>query len=132
MDCLFCAILAGDIPSRKVYEDDLAYAFLDINPFGTGHTLVIPKRHVVSALEDDGAFAEIAPAVTKVAHLLVGALDADGVNIFSSAGKVAGQEVFHLHVHVVPRYASNPGLRNLFTHSHDDLDAVHAKILAAA
>lgn len=131
MDCLFCSIVAGDVPSRKVYEDAAAYAFLDINPFGTGHTLVIPKRHAVSALEDDGTFAEIAPAVTTVARTLVDALGADGVNILSSAGAVAGQEVFHLHVHVVPRYESSPGLRNLFVHSHDDLDAVLARITGA-
>nr|WP_269451922.1 HIT domain-containing protein [Tessaracoccus coleopterorum] len=66
MDCLFCAIAAGDIPSHRVYEDDVAYAFLDISPWQVGHTLVIPRRHSVDVLEDDAVLAEIAPSVARV------------------------------------------------------------------
>ena len=104
MDCLFCAIAAGDIPSRQVYADDAAIAFLDINPFKRGHTLVIPRRHVDDLLAPDEALTEIAPAVSATARLLTERLGADGVNLLVNSGSVAGQEVFHLHVHVIPRY----------------------------
>lgn len=111
MDCLFCAIVAGDIPSRRVYADQAAVAFLDINPWKRGHTLVLPRRHVTDVLAADEALTEIAPAISATARLLTDRLDADGVNLLSNAGAAAGQEVFHLHVHLVPRYADDPGLR---------------------
>lgn len=126
MDCLFCSIVAGDIPSRQVYADDAAIAFLDIAPFHRGHTLVIPRRHVTDVLDDPAALGEITPAIEATANLLAERLDADGLNIFSSAGAVAGQEVMHLHVHLVPRYESAPGLRELFHRQADpdELDDV--------
>ena len=111
MDCLFCAIVAGGIPSRQVYADSSAIAFLDINPWKRGHTLVIPRRHVTDVLAVDEAMTEIAPAIGATARLLRDRLAADGINLLSNAGAVAGQEVFHLHVHLVPRYADDPGLR---------------------
>ncbi|MDR1833803.1 MAG: HIT family protein [Propionibacteriaceae bacterium] len=129
MDCIFCAILAGEIPSKKVYEDETAFAFLDINPFHAGHTLVIPKRHVADLTADPQALAEIAPAVTNVAGLLLGKLDAEGLNLLVNSGSVAGQEVFHLHVHLIPRYADNPGMAGLARRDPDiDLDAVYRRI----
>ncbi|MDF1488004.1 HIT family protein [Tessaracoccus caeni] len=124
MDCLFCAIVDGTIPSRRVYEDDVAYAFLDISPWQRGHTLVVPKRHSVDVLEDDLVLAEIAPAVARVGRLLKEKLGAAACNVLSSAGAVSGQEIFHSHVHVVPRYADAPGLRNLFARSEHDLEQV--------
>lgn len=131
-DCLFCKIVAGEIPSREVYSDEHAYAFLDIAPFKTGHTLVIPRRHVTDVLADPDALTEIAPAIATTARLLVDRLGADGLNVFSSAGEVAGQEVFHLHVHLVPRYADAPGLRRLFERDADaDVAATHARITSA-
>jgi histidine triad (HIT) family protein len=102
-DCLFCRIVAGEIPSRQVYADDVAVAFLDVAPWQRGHTLVVPRRH------------------------------ADGLNLLSSAKAVAGQEIFHLHVHLVPRYADRPGLSGLIGSERGDdtdLDAVHAAITA--
>jgi histidine triad (HIT) family protein len=127
-DCVFCKIIAGDIPSRKIDEDEHSYSFLDIAPFHPGHTLVVPKRHVDSFLADPPALSEITPAIDRVSRLLVDRLDADGMNLFSSAGAVAGQEVFHLHVHLVPRYAETGGLRNLFgpkpAATDEDLEAV--------
>ena len=126
MDCLFCSIVAGDVPSRQVYADDHAIAFLDIGPFHRGHTLVIPRRHVADLIEDPSALGEITPAIEATSRLLMEKLDADGLNLFSSAGKVAGQEVPHLHVHLVPRYASSPGLKNLLEKDADpdELDTV--------
>ncbi len=128
-DCLFCRIVAGEIPSRRVYEDDLAIAFLDIAPWQLGHTLVIPRRHVVDALAEEGALAEIAPAVQRVGNLLKDRLGATACNILSNAGADSGQEVFHLHVHVLPRYADNPGISTMRGQITADLDAVHAQVM---
>ncbi len=129
MACLFCSIVAGDIPARRIYEDDKAIAFLDINPWKRGHTLVIPRRHVDDLLSADEALTEIAPAVTATARLLTERLGADGMNLLSNAGAVAGQEVFHLHLHLVPRYADDPGMRALFDRDTAiDLDEVQAAL----
>lgn len=130
MDCLFCAIVAGEVPSRQVYADESAIAFLDIGPFHRGHTLVVPRRHVEHVLADPSAWVEVAPAVAAVTELLSTRLDCAGINVFSSAGAVAGQEVPHLHVHLVPRYADAPGLRGLLEHRADpgELDAVHGEL----
>ncbi|MBK7821447.1 MAG: HIT family protein [Tessaracoccus sp.] len=128
MDCLFCAIAAGDIPSKKVYEDEAAYAFLDIAPWQEGHTLVIPKRHAVDVLEDDAILAEVAPAVARVGRLLKERLGADACNVVSNAGAASGQEVFHAHVHVLPRWDSSPGLSRLKTTVTADLDDVWRRI----
>ncbi len=129
MACLFCSLVAGDIPSRQVYADEHAIAFLDIGPWKRGHTLVIPRRHVDDVLDPDEALSEIAPAISATARLLTEKLGADGLNLLSSAGVAAGQEVFHLHVHLVPRYADDPGLRGLFDRDPSiDLDEVYAAI----
>lgn len=131
-DCLFCRIVSGEIGSRQVYADEHAIAFLDIAPFHQGHTLVIPRRHVDDVLSDADVLKEIAPAISHVAELLVRRLGADGMNVFTSAGSVAGQEVFHLHVHLIPRYENRPGLRALFTKDDTpvDLDEVLAKLVS--
>ena len=130
-DCIFCRIVSGAIPSRRVYQDGHAYAFLDVAPWHRGHSLVVPRRHVPDVITAEPALTEIAPAIEAVARLLVERLDADGVNLVSSSGAVAGQEVFHLHVHVVPRYAEQAGLRLLVNPAATpdaELDAVHRKI----
>ena len=132
--CLFCGIVAGTIPSRQVYSDEHAVAFLDIGPWQRGHSLVVPRRHVPDLLTGAPTLSEIAPAVDTVSRLLVDRLGADGLNLVSSAGAVAGQEVFHLHVHLVPRYAAAPGLARLVepaVASESELDAVLAQITGA-
>lgn len=132
MSCLFCRIVAGEIPSAQVYADDAAIAFLDINPWHVGHTLVIPRRHVDDLVGDPDALTEIAPAISAVSRLLVDRLAADGLNLLSSSGATAGQEVFHLHVHLIPRYAHRPGLRELMVREPDiDLDRVHRQLVGA-
>jgi histidine triad (HIT) family protein len=131
--CLFCRIVAGEVPSRQIYADEHAVAFLDIGPWHRGHSLVVPRRHVPDLVTGSPALTEIAPAIDAVARLLVHRLAADGVNVLSSTGAVAGQEVFHLHVHVVPRYADEPGLGRLVnpdTVPDGELDAVHAQVTA--
>lgn len=129
-DCLFCRIVAGEIPSARVYEDADAIAFLDIAPFKRGHTLVVSKRHVPNALADADVLATLAPAVTAVGALLTERLGADGMNILTNVNEVAGQSVFHLHVHLIPRYADDPGFAALVRRAPaaDDLDAVRAAL----
>jgi histidine triad (HIT) family protein len=133
--CLFCGIVAGTIPSRQVYSDAHAVAFLDITPWHRGHTLVVPRRHVPDFASGAAALTEIAPAVDAVARLLQHRLAADGLNLLSSAGAVAGQTVFHLHVHVIPRYADEPGLErmeNPGSAPEGELESVYRSIKAGA
>ena len=130
-DCLFCAIVEGSLPSRQVYADDSAVAFLDIQPWHRGHTLVVPRRHVVSVVDDPSMWADVQAAVEHVVPLLVDRLSASGLNVLMSAGAVAGQEVMHAHVHLVPRYHdAATGLDNLLGRDSTDLDAVLAELLA--
>lgn len=130
MSCLFCSIVAGEIPSKLVYEDDAALAFLDINPWHAGHTLVIPKKHVETVLEDASTLADIAPAIVATSALLTAKLGADGMNVLSNAGGVSGQEVFHAHVHLIPRYANLPGIAGLSMREDGiDLNEIHDRIV---
>lgn len=130
MDCPFCKIVAGDIPAKQIYADDHAIAFLDIAPWHVGHTLVIPRRHVADLFEQPEALTEIAPAIAATSRLLVDRLAADGLNLFNSNGVAAGQEVFHLHVHLVPRFAHRTGVRELFVREPGiDLERVHRQIV---
>jgi histidine triad (HIT) family protein len=131
--CVFCAIVAGRVPSWQVYADEHAVAFLDLAPWHRGHTLVVPRRHVPDLVTGAPALAEIAPAVDAVARLLKHRLAADGLNLLSSAGPVAGQEVQHLHIHVIPRYADEPGLPHLINPGSapdGELESVYAQIRA--
>ena len=109
-DCIFCAIAAGEIPSCKIWEDDVAVAYLDINPCSPGHTLVVPREHVRGLLDaDDALLAALVPRVRKVAAHLKEKLPCDGFNILQNNGACAGQSVFHLHFHIVPRKDGGPG-----------------------
>ena len=123
-NCVFCAIAAGEIPSFKVYEDDLVLAYLDINPFTKGHTLVIPKAHSTGLLDtDEKTLAEVIARVKKVAAHLKAALPCDGFNILQNNGAAAGQTVMHLHFHIVPRYGTEP---IVFESRPGDMDALKA------
>ena len=104
-NCVFCAIAANEIPSFKLYEDDLVLAYLDINPFSKGHTLVIPKEHSSGLLDtSDETLAALVARVKKVASHLKATLPCDGFNILQNNGEAAGQTVMHIHFHIVPRY----------------------------
>lgn len=132
-DCLFCRIVAGQIPSRTVYTDEHAVAFLDLAAWHRGHTLVISRRHTPDLVTGVPTLPSIAAAVDVVARLLKDRLAPDGINVLSSAGSAAGQTVFHTHVHVVPRYAAEPGLAALVHPgevSAAELDAVHRQLRA--
>lgn len=103
-DCVFCAIAAGEIPSFKIYEDDFVLAFLDINPFSEGHTLVIPKEHYKGLLDvPPNVLAVLLERVQKVSSHIAKALACDGFNILQNNGAAAGQTVNHIHFHIVPR-----------------------------
>ena len=108
-NCLFCKIVAGELPGQIVAEDELTVAFMDINPATRGHALVVPRNHTPNVLE---AGPEDLAATIKAAQLLARRvterLGADGVNLLNSCGLAAWQTVFHLHVHVIPRYADDP------------------------
>lgn len=133
--CLFCRIVSGEIPSRRIYADETAVAFLDIAPWHRGHSLVIPRRHVEDGTSQPQAWQEISTGLTAVAGLLTRRLGAQGVNFLANCGAVAGQEVFHFHVHVVPRYADRPGIAGLATRDEtaaDDLDGLHRLLTGSA
>lgn len=108
-NCVFCAIVAGEIPSFKVYEDDLVLAYLDINPFAKGHTLVIPKAHTEGLLDTpEETLAAVIARVKKIAARVKSVLKADGFNILQNNGEAAGQTVKHVHFHIVPRFGNEP------------------------
>lgn len=107
-NCIFCAIAAGEIPSFKIYEDDMCLAYLDINPFSEGHTLVIPKAHSEGLLDTPcEMLSELIKRVKKVASHIKSTLNADGFNILQNNGEAAGQTVKHIHFHIVPRFGSS-------------------------
>ncbi len=109
MDCIFCAIIRGEIPAYKVFEDRHAFAFLDINPFGRGHTLVVPKFHAPDLFHlPPEELAGVMPAVQRVATLLKRRLGCDGLAMMQLNGEAAGQTVGHVHFHLIPRYADQP------------------------
>ena len=123
-DCLFCKIVAGEIPSTRVHEDERTVAFMDINPGTRGHLLVIPKAHardlLVVAPEDLAACAQ---AAQRLAGLAIERLGASGVNLLNSCGPAAWQTVFHFHLHVIPRYEDDP-LRLPWQPAPGDPDAI--------
>lgn len=108
-DCIFCKIVAGDIPATKIYENNDVLAFMDINPWDKGHVLVIPKEHFdpITNVPAD-VLKEIMVVVKKVVAAQMKGLKATGVSIAQSNGKSAGQEVPHVHFHLIPRYSDGP------------------------
>lgn len=108
-DCPFCKVLAGELPSQKLDEDERTLTFMDINPATRGHALVIPRTHVRNLLEIDAQdLAAVAAAAQRLAQRMPERLGADGVNLLNSCGSAAWQTVFHFHLHVIPRYADDP------------------------
>ena len=117
-ETVFSKIIDGEIPSYKVYEDDYVYAFLDISQTTKGHTLVIPKKHsqdVFSMTEED--MSHVFSVVPKLANALKATFNCNGMNIVNNNGAVAGQTVFHYHVHLIPRYAEEDGFSTSYTNN---------------
>ncbi len=104
-NCIFCKILKGEIPSTVVYEDDSFRAILDVNPAARGHVIILPKNHAANIFElSEEDASGIFVVAKKVATAIKKAYNCDGVNILQNNGEAAGQTVFHLHVHVIPRF----------------------------
>jgi histidine triad (HIT) family protein len=125
-DCLFCKIVAGDLPATLVREDERTVAFMDINPATRGHLVVVPREHSTNLLEigrED--LAACAAAAQALAALVSERLGADGVNVLNSCGRAAWQTVLHFHLHVIPRYAGDP-LRLPWTPGPGDRDEIAA------
>lgn len=125
-DCLFCKIIAGELPSQRVDEDERTVSFMDINPATRGHALVVPRAHWKGLREiDPEDLTAVALAAQRLASRAVNRLQADGVNLLNSCGATAWQTVFHFHVHVIPRYADDP-LRLPWTPKPGDADEIAA------
>jgi histidine triad (HIT) family protein len=108
-DCIFCKIVAGEVPAEVVQEDEQTIAFMDINPWTRGHALVIPRSHSKDLLEvSDEDLAHTASAAGRLAARMRERLGADGVNLLNATGAAAWQTVFHFHLHVIPRYEDDP------------------------
>ena len=130
LDCLFCKIVAGEIPSTRVDEDERTVAFMDINPATRGHLLVVPREHSTDLLEigaDD--LCACARMAQKLAARVRERLGADCVNLLNSCGRAAWQTVFHFHVHVIPRYDGDP-LRLPWVPGPGDRDEIAAAAAA--
>lgn len=107
-ECIFCGIVSGEIPARKVLESDSCLAFLDIFPANRGHTLVIPKIHVADIHSaETNTYSAVAAMAKDVADLLTTKLSSDGISIFQMNREAGWQTVFHLHMHVIPRWKND-------------------------
>lgn len=132
---IFQRIIAGEIPCHKVYEDDLVFAFLDINPLSRGHTLLVPKEAAVTLDQLSGeSAAAIGRALPRLCRAIMKATGAEAYNVLQNNGKVAHQEVEHVHFHIIPRRPGEPhaGLGVTWqTGSLEDGEATAARIAAA-
>ncbi len=104
-DCIFCKIANGEIPSKTIYEDEEFRAILDLGPASRGHALVLPKKHFADLFEmDDATASKVFVVAKRVAARMNKALGCTGFNLLQNNGEVAGQSVFHFHMHLIPRY----------------------------
>jgi len=109
-DCIFCKIVNGEIPSAKVYEDEHVYAFLDISQVSKGHTLIIPKTHTVNLYDTPPEVAKnLFARVPEIANAIKKAYNPIGMNLLNNNEAPAGQSVFHLHLHLLPKYEVSEG-----------------------
>lgn len=127
MDCLFCKIIAGEIPSKKVYEDDLVFCFLDINPHTNGELLIVPKEHYLDYKEIDNELNNhINEVIKKLDKMYNEKLGSTGLSIIHNSG--CGQEIKHFHIHFIPRYESTD-VSLIANRELDDLDTVFNKLV---
>lgn len=130
---IFARILRGEIPSHKVFEDDVAVAFMDVMPQGVGHTLVVPKAPSRNLLDADSEILkELMPRVQKIARAVQTAFNADGVTILQFNEAAGGQSVFHLHVHVIPRFEGIPLERHAAAMEKPEVLGAHGEKIRAA
>lgn len=125
-DCIFCKIVAKEIPATILHEDDDVLVFMDIGPIIKGHALVISKKHYDPVTETpDDVLAKLHLAAKRIAQAQMNGLGADGVNIMQNNGMAAGQEVAHIHVHVIPRFDNDGHHWNWNTKKYDDFDEMN-------
>ncbi len=123
-ECIFCKIVAGELPSQMVDQDERTITFMDISPATRGHALVVPRRHSRDLLEVEADDLEATiDAAQRLARRVKERLGADGVNLLNSCGSAAWQTVFHFHIHVIPRYDADP-LRLPWTPSLGDSEEI--------
>ena len=129
--CIFCKIVRRQAPASIVYEDDAVMAFLDIRPLNKAHTLVIPKNHYVDIFDiPEDQLSKIHSVTKQISEAVKKATNSDGISIIQQNGKAAGQDIFHIHVHVVPRFEGQklPSFSNLQEVERAKLDDMAKKI----
>ncbi|MFH1632257.1 MAG: HIT family protein [bacterium] len=128
-DCLFCKIIQGEIPSHKIYEDDDVYVFLNINPMSKGAALIIPKEHATDMNSGSVEAAEAMMRTTyKISPAILKTLGASGYNLGMNHGADAGQEVFHSHLHFMPRYPGDERKYEKLEYSQEELADIAEQI----
>lgn len=127
-NCIFCKILSGDIPSRKVYEDDDFCVIMDASPATRGHCLILPKEHYANLFEmPEELLAKVMPLARKIGTVISDRLGCDGMNIVQNNGEAAGQTVHHFHMHMIPRYEDGRAEDVTWAHesfSDEELDEI--------
>lgn len=119
-NCIFCKIIAGEIPSNTIYEDEEFKVILDISPASKGHSLIIPKEHYANIYDiDEEVAARAIKLAKKLAARMTDVLGCEGFNILQNNGEVAGQTVFHFHMHLIPRYADAVKNNDILVWSHE-------------
>ena len=127
--CIFCEIIAGNIPSKKVYEDEDVLAILDISQTTKGHTLVMPKKHYENFLQmPENEFKTLMGKVQLVSKKVIENMNAKGCNTLINTNEVSGQTVLHTHVHIIPRYDETDSIEIKFNQNQYDLDEVSSQI----
>lgn len=130
-DCLFCKMVAGQIPVTKIYEDEVVLAFLDIGPVSDGHSLVIPKQHFERLHDCPGeVLGRVGSHLGQIAEAVASAMSSDGYNVLCNNGRAAGQIVNHLHFHIIPRNTGD-GLFDrwpAYEYEQGRIEAIAAKI----
>jgi histidine triad (HIT) family protein len=122
-NCIFCKIINGAIPSNTIYEDDTFQVILDVNPASKGHALILPKEHYANLYEiDEEVAAQAMKLAKKLAAHMTKVLNCDGFNILQNNGEVAGQTVFHFHIHLVPRYKDGKN-NDILKWTHEEFTA---------
>ncbi len=131
-DCIFCKIINGEIPSYKIYEDEVVYVFLDITQVTPGHTLVVPKKHAKDIFEYDEELAsQVFARIPKIARALEKAYpDMQGLNIINNNREVAYQSVFHSHIHLIPRFSPHDDFSMHFGNHQDQYNPTLMEAIA--
>lgn len=132
-DCIFCKIAAGEIPSRKLYEDEDVIVIMDLSPTSKGHSLIIPKEHCTNIYDiDEDVAAKVMRVAKRLAIKMTDALGCDGFNLLQNNGETAGQTMFHFHMHLIPRYKDADNNMLKFTSvslSDEEMDALRDQIV---